>query len=153
MEYDPAVEVKILENTIETLKLIYDPEKTAMAYLSAQAQGNYDWYFSLLSASLQQKLTADLASSGRTVDDLVREWRSRFQDGKVELTHRIERGSYSIIHYRIISMTNGVLREEGDIAIGLSSESGRAWVVTDLKRDLIYENWNFEGTTKIILLN
>jgi len=69
---------------------------------------------------------------------------------KVELTHRVERGSYSIIRYRITSTVDGSLIEEKDIAIGPSSDHGRIYEVIDLRGDSVYENWNFEGTTKVI---
>lgn len=150
MAYEPPVGVLVFENVPAKTEDLRNPEKVAISYLSAQAQGNNDWFESLISGALRQSLNEQLTSSKKTMSDFISERSKMFQGGKVELTHRIERERYSIIHYRIVSIKDGTIMEEGDIAIGTSSEQGRMLDVKDLKSDPVYENWKFEGATKII---
>lgn len=155
MRYDPPVVVKVLENAPRRITI--NPDLTAIAFLSAQAQGNYEWYVSLLSDSLKKKLEAAQARTGKSAQDLAREWQERFPNRRVELTHRVERGScrtcsssagfqHSIIRYRIIDAEKGVVVEQGDLAI--RAEGKRGWVVSDLSGDSIYEDWDFTGIVK-----
>ncbi|MEK7308084.1 MAG: hypothetical protein AAB089_03335 [Nitrospirota bacterium] len=150
MQYSPTVVVKVSDSSTEKYKNVVKPEHAAIVYLSAQAQGQFDRFNSVLSKSMQDQMAAELTKTGKTVTDLVTEWKTKYVNTKVELTHRVERGSYSIIRYRITSTLDGRLIEEKDIAIGPSSDHGRIYEVIDLRGDPVYENWNFEGTTKVI---
>lgn len=123
MQYSSTVVVKVSDSSTEKYKNVVKPEHAAIVYLSAQAQGQFDWFNSVLSKSMQDQMAAELTKTGKTVADLVTEWKTKYVNTKVELTHRVERGSYSIIRYRITSTVDGSLIEEKGIAIGPSNMS------------------------------
>lgn len=149
MQYDPPVpaDAKTMKSIPETFKYIFGPEKTAIAYLTAQVQGDYEWYYSLLSKPLQQKIDDELAMTGKTPAELAKGWQKKFQNKKVELTHRIERGSYSIIRYHIVSPSDGAVIEKNHIAF---RQSEGDWGIVDLTGDPVFESWDFVGTEKRI---
>ncbi len=147
MQYSPPIEVKVGEYTVEKIKSVPEPdERTAMAFLSSKAQGNVEWYYSLLDDALKQQFDAALKSSKKTRDDIGQDWKKKYLNLRFELTTRVEREFCVIIRYRAISIPDNVVKEENDVAIC----KNRGWVISDLKGDIIYENWDIKGTEKII---
>jgi hypothetical protein len=143
MQYDPPVEIQPTETNQKTLKEVSGSEKTVREYVAAQAQGNYERYYGLLNKNAQEKLNSKLMSDKRTPADLITEWRHKYSGKKVILTHRIERSSDTIIHYRLVSK-DGTIAEGQDIAVDVLGK------IIDLSGDVVYENWNFQGPVKKI---
>ncbi len=153
MRYAPPVDVRVLENAPRRIAI--NPDLTAIAFLSAQAQGNYEWYVSLLSDARRKKIEAEQVRTGKAPQDLAQEWQERFANRRVVLTHYVKRGpcsscpglaryQHSIIRYQVIDPEKEVVVKQGDLPITV--ERGRGWVVSDLTGDLIYENWDFQGS-------
>ncbi|MCH8055221.1 MAG: hypothetical protein IH857_03585 [Deltaproteobacteria bacterium] len=155
MRYDPPVEMNVLENLPS--EKADNASMIAIAFLSAQARGNYKWYVNLLSNSYKSKIEKELARTGKTPEDLVREWQKRFANRRVELTHYVKRGrcpscagssrfQHSIIRYQVIDPEQKKIVEKGDLAFMF--DLGRGWVAMDLSGDLVYENWDFPDAVK-----
>jgi hypothetical protein len=155
MRYDSPVGVNVLVNSPS--ERAQNASMIAIAFLSAQAQGNYKWYVNLLSNSYKNKIEKELARTGKTPEDLVREWQKRFANRRVELTHYVERGrcpsctgssrfQHSIIRYQVIDPEQKQIVEKGNLAFMF--ESGKGYVAVDLSGELVYENWDFPDTVK-----
>ncbi len=155
MRYDPPVEVNVLVN-LPTGKA-HNASMIAIAFLSAQARGNYEWYVNLLSNSYKNKIEKELARTGKTPEDLVREWQKRFANRRIELTHYVKRGrcpsctgssrfQHSIIRYQVIDPEQKKIVEKGDLAFMF--EAGKGWVAVDLSGAPVYENWDFPDAVK-----
>lgn len=145
MRYNPPLEVPLEEQEAEVYRF-RNPDLATMALLAAQAQGHYERYVEGLSAALRAQLEAELARTGRSPKDLIREWQKRFMNRRIELTHHVKYGVYSIIRYRLTPMSEGSAVAEEDLA--LMVESGKGWAAADLSGDLVYENWDFPDAVK-----
>jgi len=145
-QYSPPIEVMAGEDTAEKIKTVFDPERDAMAFLYSLVQGDVASYYSLLDDDLKQQFDSTLKSSNKTRDEIGQEWKKKYSNVRFELTTRIDSGLCVFIHYRTISVPDNVVKGEDDVAICRK----RGWVVSDLKDDIVYKNWNFKGTEKIV---
>jgi hypothetical protein len=143
MRYVPPITIKPFDIKQDQLQKEQLPEKSAKAYFAAQAQGNYAWYESLLSDELMVQLTKKLSAASKTPDDAISELQDKYKHTTIEFTHRVERQSDSIIHYRVISH-NGIIQDEQDLAVNFRGQ------IINFRGDIVYDNWRFTGTTKRI---
>lgn len=143
MQYVPPITIKPFDIKQDQLQKEQLPEKAAKAYFAAQAQGNYAWYESLLSDELKEQLAKDLSKATKTPANAIGELQDKYKNVTIEFTHRVERQTDSIIHYRVLSQ-NGAMQDERDLAINFRGQ------IINLSGDIVHDNWSFSGPTKRI---
>jgi hypothetical protein len=147
-QYSPPipVEVKAGEDTVEKIKKVFEPERNVMEFLYSQVQGDVASYYSLLDDDLKKQFDSTLKSSGKTKEDLGKEWKKKHVNERYELITRVDTGLCVLIRYRTISASDNAVKGENDVAMCLK----KGWLISDLKDDVVYKNWNIKGTEKII---
>ncbi|MFB3045386.1 MAG: hypothetical protein ACE10A_03610 [Acidiferrobacterales bacterium] len=128
------------------------PDVVAMHVLRAQATGDISRYLEYLEPQYREVFEQRLKQESSSTK-LAENWISTFNGTIVELTHRVDRGAgldtTAIIQYRPYDLKSKKYRKPEGLAFRFSS---RGWELVDLSGDLVFENWNFEGSTKVLNL-
>lgn len=143
MRYDPPITIRPLAITRDQLKKEQLPEKSAKAYFAAMSQGNYEWYESLLSDEMKGQMAKDFPGATKKPQSSISELQNKYRNATIEFTHRVERQTDSIIHYRVLS-PKGAILDERDLAINFRGQ------IINLSGDVVYDNWRFTGATRRI---
>ena len=126
------------------------PDVVAMHVLRAQATGDIPQYLEYLDPQYREVFEQRLKQESSSTK-LAENWISTFNGTIVELTHRVDRGAgldtTAIIQYRPYDLKSKKYRKPEGLAFRFSS---RGWELIDLSGDLVFENWDFEGPTKVL---
>jgi hypothetical protein len=138
MEYEPKV---VFQPQTKQEQASHDtPEQAVLSHFSAMYSGNYQWFQSTWSEESRKANDADDNQRNRTPEFWIGKWKSVLTGNKVELTNKIETGSYVLIAYRLVPSSGEAAILNDTLALVI--ENGR-WVITqELASDPVLSLWN-----------
>lgn len=140
MAYTPPVKVPLY--AAEEDKSYKTPEEALISVLSAMFAKDYNWWLSSWTKSSQELNIEEDRKRNITPETWTQIWERDLKGKEVEITHRIEVGSYIILGYSVIDLNEkDVSKRSFESQLVFKLEDGKWLATLDLASDPVKWSW------------
>lgn len=140
--YTPPVEVKPVNAASASYA---NPETAAIANISAMVAGDFEWWRSTWTPAAQRMMSQRDRDLDRAPSEWLEIWARVFPGRTIELTHRIDTGSFVLIAYRVLPSADEPEGETIELTGAYELDDGR-WLSTQaLASDPVLAYWQQPG--------